>query len=175
MTDGQAAPKKGMNPILKWLLIGCGTLVLIVILAFASCVYIFKKSVYDPAKEGIAQAKTELAKEGVTVDTSKGMAAGFQSAAYGAMVKGMISEGKAVVAALPAGEQAAANDTYKALGEKAAQLTPTDMTDLMKAHSDYQNTMLATMQSAANGKPAPPDPAASRTLVEKIQEVVARH
>ncbi|HXC16686.1 MAG TPA: hypothetical protein VNV60_04520 [Holophagaceae bacterium] len=37
MSDGQAAPKKGMNPILKWLLIGCGT---IVVLMLGSCVLI---------------------------------------------------------------------------------------------------------------------------------------
>jgi hypothetical protein len=175
MTDGQAAPKKGMNPILKWLLIGCGTLVLLCILAFASCVYIFKKKVYDPAKEGIAKVKTEAAKEGITVDTSNGLVAGIQSATNQGVVKSMVAEGQAVVAALPAGERPAAEASYKELDEKKAQLTQEDMADLFKAHAAYQQAMMDNMQNAASGRPKPMDPDASRALVKKIQEIVLRH
>ncbi|HET6329552.1 MAG TPA: hypothetical protein VFF76_02075 [Holophagaceae bacterium] len=175
MSDGQAAPKKGMNPILKWLLIGCGTVVLIGILVMASCVYLFKKTVYDPAKAGIAQVRSEAAKQGITVDTSKGLAAGLQSAANQGVVKGMVAEGNAVAAALPAAERPAAQAAYKALDEKKVLLTADDMAELFKAHATYQDAMMANMQAAANGQPKPMDPEASRALLKTIQEVVARH
>lgn len=171
----QAAPKKGMNPILKWLLIGCGTVVLLCILAFASCVYIFKKSVYDPAKAGIAQVKSEAAKQGITVDTSNGVVAGIQSATYQGMVKSMVAEGQGVIAALPADERPAAEAVYKALDAKKAQMTPEDMADLTKAHAAYQQAMMDNMQNAANGHPKPMDPEASRALVKQIQGIALRH
>jgi len=171
----QAAPKKGMNPILKWLLIGCGTLVLLCILAFASCVYVFKKSVYDPAKASIAQAKSEAAKQGITVDTSNGIAAGIMNATNQGIVRSMVMEGQAVVASLPAGERPAAEAAYKELDAKKARMAPEDMADLVKAHAAYQDAMMANMQAATNGQPKPMDPDASRALVKKIQEIVLRH
>lgn len=176
MTDGQAAPKKGMNPILKWLLIGCGTIVLLCILAFASCVYLFKKKVYDPAKEGIAKVKTEAAEQGITVDTSNGFAAGIMSAANQGIVKSMVQEGQAVITALPESERPAAQSVYKELDEKKAQLTAEDMADLMKAHQAFQQSMMQNMPGATTGaRRTPLDPEASRALISTIKVVLARH
>lgn len=177
MTDAPlpAAPKKGMNPILKWLLIGCGTLVVLMILAFASCVYIFKKKVYDPAAAKVGEAKTELAKQGITVDTSKGVIAGIQSATNQSVVKSMVAEGPAVVAALPPAERPAAEAAYKELDAKKAEMTPQDMADLIQAHGDYQKAMMDNIQNAASGQPKPMDPEASRALLGKIKTVLARH
>ncbi len=174
MSDGQAAPKKGMNPILKWLLIGCGTIVLLCILAFASCVYLFKKKVYDPAKENIAKMKTEAADQGIQVDTSNGIAAGLMSAANQGVVKSMIAEGQGVIATLPASERPAAEAAYKELDAKKARLSQEDMADLFKAHGAYQQAMMDNMQSATGGHPKPMDPEASRALVKRIQEIVLR-
>lgn len=171
MTDGQAAPKKGMNPILKWLLIGCGTLVLLSILVVGGCTYF----VYHKTKEGIAKVKAEAAEQGITVDTSKGFAEGMQNAANQAIVKSMIAEGQAVVAALPADERPAAEAAYKALDANKAKLNADDMADLMKAHQAYQQAMMDHMQKAMGGKPSPMDPDASRALVKVVQEVALRH
>lgn len=172
----QAAPKKGMNPVIKWLLIGCGTLVLLVILAFASCVYIFKKSVYDPAKAGIAQVKSEAAKQGISVDTSNGIAAGIMSATNQGIVKSMVAEGPAVITALPADERPAAEAAYKELDEKKAQISAEDMADLIKAHQAFQQSMMQNMPGAVTAqRKTPIDAEASRALVKKIQEIVLRH
>ena len=171
----QAAPKKGMNPILKWLLVGCGTIILLMILAFASCVYIFKKKVYDPAAAKVSEAKTELAKQGIQVDTSNGVVAGIQSATNQGIVKSMVMEGQAVIAALPADERPAAEAAYKELDAKKAQLNAADMADLIKAHAAYQQAMMDNMQKAAGGQPKPMDPDASRALVKQIQEIALRH
>jgi len=170
-----AAPKKGKNPILKWLLIGCGTIVLLMILAFAGCVYLFKKKVYDPATAKMGEAKTELAKEGIQVDTSKGLVAGIQSAANQGIVKSMVAEGQAAVAALPAAERPAAEAVYKELDAKKTQMTEEDMADLLKAHNAYQQAMMQSMQNATAGQPKPLDPEASRALVSGIKVVLARH
>lgn len=171
MTDGQAAPKKGMNPILKWLLIGCGTLVLLSILVVGGCTYF----VYHKAKEKVAEVKAAAAEQGITVDTSKGFAEGMQNAANQAIVKSMITEGQAVVAALPADERPAAEAAYKALDANKAKLNADDMADLMKAHQAYQQAMMDHMQKAMGGKPGPMDPDASRALVKVVQEVALRH
>ena len=171
-----AAPKKGMNPILKWLLIGCGTIVLLCILAFASCVYIFKKKVYDPAAAKVSEAKVEMAKQGITVDTSNGLAAGIMSAANQGIVKSMVQEGQAVVAALPESERPAAQAVDKELDGKKAQLTADDMADLMKAHQAFQQSMMQNMPAATTGaRPTPLDPEASRALISAIKVVLARH
>lgn len=171
-----AAPKKGMNPILKWLLIGCGTIVLLCILAFASCVYLFKKKVYDPATAKMSEAKTELAKQGIQVDTSNGVIAGIQSAANQSMVKSMVNEGQAVITALPESERPPAQAVYKELDEKKALLTAEDMADLVKAHQAFQQSMMQNMPGAISGqRKTPLDPEASRALVSAIKVVLARH
>ncbi|HZU52361.1 MAG TPA: hypothetical protein VFF77_00575 [Holophagaceae bacterium] len=171
----QAAPKKGMNPILKWLLIGCGTIVLLCILAFASCVYLFKKKVYDPAAAKVNEAKTELAKQGIEVDTSNGVVAGIQSATNQGIVKSMVAEGQGVIAALPVAERPAAEAAYKALDAKKAQMSAEDMADLIKAHAAYQQAMMANIQNATSGRPKPMGPEASRALVKQVQEIALRH
>ena len=171
----QASPKKGMNPILKWLLIGCGTVVLIGILVMASCVYLFKKTVYDPAKEKVNEAKVELAKQGIQVDTSNGVAAGIMSATNQGIVKSMVTEAPAVINALPANERAAAEAAYKALDANKAKVNAQDMADLMKAHEAYQQAMMEHMQKAMSGTPGPMDPEASRAMVKVVQEVALRH
>ena len=171
-----ASPKKGMNPILKWLLIGCGTIVLLCILAIASCVYIFKKKVYDPAAEKMNEAKVEMAKQGIQVDTSNGFAAGIMNAANQGIAKSMVQQGQAVVLALPESERPAAQAVYKELDEKKAQLTPEDMADLMKAHDAFQQSMMQNMPSAVTGgRQTPMAPEASRALVSAIKVVLARH
>ncbi len=172
MTDGQAAPKSGMNPILKWLLIGCGTIVLLSILVVGGCSYY----VYHKAKEGIAKVKAEAAEQGIQVDTSNGVAAGMQSAANQAIVKSMVQEGQAVIASLPESERSDAQAAYKELDEKKAMLSPQDMADLMKAHQAYQQSMMDNMPSAiTGGNKTPLTPEAGRALVSEIKVIVARH
>ncbi|MBS1785533.1 MAG: hypothetical protein JST24_08915 [Acidobacteria bacterium] len=166
-----AAPKSGMNPILKWLLIGCGTIVLLSILVIGGCSYY----VYHKAKEGIAKVKAEAAEQGIQVDTSNGLAAGIMSATNQGIVKSMIQEGQAVIVALPADERPAAEAAYKALDANKAKLNAQDMADLIKAHEAYQQAMMDHMQKALGGKPGPMDPDASRALVKVIQEVALRH
>lgn len=167
----QAAPKKGMNPILKWLVIGCGTIVLLSILVIGGCSYY----VYHKAKEKVAEVKAAAAEQGITVDTSNGIAAGMMSATNQTIVKSMVQEGNAVVIALPESERPAAEAAYKALDANKAKLTADDMADLMKAHEAYQQAMMEHMQKAMSGKPGPMDPDASRALVKVVQEVALRH
>ncbi len=172
MTDGQAAPKTGMNPILKWLLIGCGTIVLLSILVVGGCSYY----VYHKAKEKVAEVKAAAAEQGITVDTSHGLAAGMMNAANQGIVKSMVQEGNAVVLALPESERPAAQAVYKELDEKKAQLTAQDMADLMKAHQAYQQSMMDNMPSAmTGGNKTPLTPEASRALISTIKVVLARH
>ncbi|MBS1766124.1 MAG: hypothetical protein JST05_01785 [Acidobacteria bacterium] len=170
-----AAPKQGMNPILKWLLIGCGTIVLLMILAFAGCVYLgYQAKKKIDAK--VAEAKVEMAKQGISVDTSHGIAAGMMNAANQGIVKSMVQEGQAVITALPESERPEAQAVYKELDEKKAQLTADDMADLMKAHQAFQQSMMNNMPAATTGQMKTPlDPEASRALVSAIKVVLARH
>lgn len=167
-----AAPKSGMNPILKWLLIGCGTIVLLSILVIGGCSYY----VYHRAKEGIAKVKAEAAEQGIQVDTSNGIAQGIMSATTQGVVKSMVQGGNAVIVSLPESERADATAVYKELDEKKAQLSAQDIADLVKAHQAYQQSMMDNMPSAVTGgNKTPLTPEASRALVSQIKIILARH
>ncbi|HTL98225.1 MAG TPA: hypothetical protein VL181_05415 [Holophagaceae bacterium] len=156
----QAAPKPGMNPVLKWLLIGCGTLVLLMILAFAGCSYF----VYSKAK----QAKAEMAAKGITFDTSHGLR-GMATSATTAAVQGMQP---AVLLALPKEEQPAAQKAFKDLGDKGGVLTDQDMKDLGQAMDDYNRANQAYAQTHANMLL---NPDSARKFVSDIQAIADRH
>lgn len=169
MTDAPApaAPKKGMNPILKWLLIGCGTIVLLCILAFASCAYLFKKKVYDPAKASLNQAKAEAAEKGVTIDTSHGMQ-GFAFSMATASLQGVKP---AVLMSLPKEEQPTANKAFADLNAKGGLLQPQDMDDISKVLDTYNDSVRTYQEAHGN----PRDPEAARQLVKDLQAIADRH
>lgn len=159
MTDAQAAPKKGMNPILKWLLIGCGTLVLLMILAFAGCTYF----VYSKAK----QAKAEMAEKGINLDTSHGLR-GMMTSATATTVQGIEP---AVLMALPKEEHPGAQKAFKALADKGGVLTDEDIQDLGKAMDAYNQANAAYAKTHT----APFDPDSARRFVKDIQAIADRH
>ena len=160
MSDGQAAPKKGMNPILKWLLIGCGTIVLIGILVMVLIGY--------ACTRGIEHIKQEAAKQGVTIDTSHGLR-GMATSATTAAVQAMQP---AVLLALPKDEQPSAQKAFKDLADKGGMLTDQDMKDLGQAMDDYNRGNHAYAQTHNNN---PLDPDSARKLVSDIQGIADRH
>ena len=155
-----AAPKKGMNPILKWLLIGCGTIVLLCILAMAGCAY----GCHRVAKS----FQEEAAKQGVKIDTSHGLR-GMATSATTAAVQGMEP---AVLLALPKDEAPAAQKAFKDLADKGGMLTDQDMQDLGKAMDTYNRANQEYAQSH-NNNPLGPD--AARKFVQDIQSIADRH
>ena len=155
-----AAPKKGMNPILKWLLIGCGTLVLLMILAMAGCVYgchRVAKSIQESAEQ-----------QGVKIDTSHGLR-GFATSATIAGVQGLKP---AVLMALPKDEQPAAEKAFKDLSDKSGMLSDQDMQDLGKAMDEYNHANQAYAQTHNN---MPLNPDGARKFVKDIQGIADRH
>ncbi|HJU84556.1 MAG TPA: hypothetical protein VJ600_10125 [Holophagaceae bacterium] len=162
MTDGQTpapAPSTGMNPVLKWVLIGCGTIALFMVLALGACTFIG----YRMAKN----AKAELEKQGVKVDTSHG----FKGAAY-SMTVGMVQAMKpGVLLALPKEEHAAADKAFTDLASKSGTFTDQDMTDLSAAMDAYNKANKANFDGGAKG--LLPDPA--RKFVADIQGIADRH
>ena len=155
-----AAPKKGMNPILKWLLIGCGTIVLLMILAMAGCAY----GCHRVAKS----LQEDAAKQGVTIDTSHGLR-GFATSATTAGVQAMQP---GVLMALPKDEQPAAQKAFKDLAEKGGQLSDQDMKDLGQAMDDYNRANQAYAKTHNN---MPLDPDGARKFVSDIQGIANRH
>ena len=155
-----AAPKKGMNPILKWLLIGCGTIVLLMILAMAGCVY----GCHRVAKS----FQEEASKQGVKIDTSHGLR-GMATSATTAAVQGMQP---AVLLALPKEEAPTAQKAFKDLADKGGMLTDQDLQDLGKAMDAYNRTNHDYAQTH-NNMPLSPD--AARQLVSDIQGIADRH
>jgi len=158
-----AAPKSGMNPILKWLLIGCGTLVLLSILVVGGCSYF----VYHKAKEGIAKVQAEAAAKGVKLDTSHGVQ-GFATSMTTAGVMGMQPM---VLMALPKDEQPGAQKAFQDLNAKGGLLTTQDMDDLGKAMDAYSRANHD--YQAAHQTPFDPD--AARNFVKAIQGIADRH
>ena len=154
-----AAPKKGMNPILKWVLIGCGTIVLLMILVFASCTYFL----YNKAK----QAKAEMAEKGITIDTSHGL----KGMAYSGTVAIIRSMKPMVMLALPKEDRAAADKAFADISAKSGSLTDTDMDDLNKAMQTYNDSNNAYRES--HGTPMDPD--AARKFVSDLQAIADRH
>ena len=131
MSDGQTpatAPSKGMNPILKWLLIGCGTLCLLAILAMASCVWFVKKAVVDPVR-------AEAAKQGV--DLSHGLT-GVAGAAMG---KGAALAVAQAIPSLPPGEQEEAKQVALILSVKGSRMSQQDIRDFNEAMQRYQTAV----------------------------------
>lgn len=170
-----AAPKKGMNPILKFLLIGCGVVVLLMIVVLAGCVYLGYKA-KQKFDTKVAEAKVEMAKQGISVDTSNGLVSGIQSVTNQTIVSSMVKEGQAVIISLPESEQPDAKAVYKELDEKKSQLTAQDLADLIQAHKAYQESMMNNMPAATTGQMRTPlSPEASRALVSAIKVVLARH
>ena len=155
-----AAPKKGMNPILKWLLIGCGTIFLLMILAMAGCAY----GCHRIAK-GIQE---DAARQGVKIDTSHGLR-GMATSATTAAVQGMQP---AVLMALPKEEAPAAQKAFKDLVEKGGQLSDQDMKDLGQAMDEYNRANQAYAQTHNN---MPLNPDSARKLVQDIQGIADRH
>ena len=159
MSEGQAAPKKGMNPILKWIFIGCGTIVLLMILAMAGCAY----GCHRVAKS----IQEDAAKEGVVLDTSHGLR-GMATSATTAALQGMKP---VVLTALPKADQPAADKAFKDIAAKGGQLTDEDMNDLNKAMDAYNRANQAYQQ----GHGSPLDPDAARTFVSDLQAIADRH
>ena len=161
MTDAPvpAAPKQGMNPILKWILIGCGTLVLLMILVFASCTYF----IYHKAKE----AKAKMAEQGVTFDTSHGL----KGMAYSGALLSVQGMRPAVLMSLPKEDQAAANKAFSDLSAKSGSFTDEDMNDVGKAMDAYSKSM-NTYQEAHH---TALDPDAAKKFVSDLQAIADRH
>ena len=154
----QALPK-GMNPALKWVLMGCGGFLVLATLAVASCSYVL----YHKAR----QVKAELAARGVRVDTVHG----FQGVAYGMTVNLIRGMEPTVLVALPKADHPAADKAFADLAAKGSSLTHQDMQDLDAAMRAYNE---ANEAQAKAGKP-PLDPDAARTFVKAIQAIADRH
>lgn len=160
MTEGPSpAPPKGMNPALKWTLIGCGgfLLFIVVILAIAAFLFIRKAR----------QVKADLAARGIQVDTSHG----FKGVAFGLSVGLVRSMEPAVLLALPKEEHPAANKVFADLAAKGSSFTHQDMQDLDAAMRDYNAANKALTDA---GKP-PFDTGAARRFVKAIQGIADRH
>ncbi len=128
MTDGQPMPSKGMNPILKWLLIGCGTICLLMILALASCVWFVKKQVVDPAR-------AEMQKQGI--DVSHGLT-GVAGASMGKAAALTLAQ---AIPSLPAEEQAKAKQVAETLAEKGSKMSQADIEAFSQAMKRYQEAV----------------------------------
>ena len=148
-----AMPKKGMNPILKWVLIGCGTIVLLSILAMVSCFVLFKKKVYDPARAQYQKA-----------GGAQGISSGLQVTAVEFMQP-------RVLMALPENERPSAQKAFKDLGDKSTKLDTQDSSDLREALDKFNQ---ANASVAQNGQPGL-DPDAARAFVETIKSIADRH
>lgn len=160
MDQGPApAAQKGMNPTLKWVLIGCGGFLLFVIVVVAAGTFLFVRK----ARE----VRAELAAKGVNVDASHG----FKGMAYGLTVGIVRSMEPAVLLALPKDEHPAADKAFAELAAKGPSLTDRDMQDLDAAMKDY-NAANKVLTDA--GKP-PFDPEAARRFVKAIQAIADRH
>ncbi len=160
MIEGPSpAPPKGMNPALKWVLIGCGgfLLFIVVVLAIATSLFVRKAR----------QVKADLAAKGIQVDTSHG----FKGAAFGLTVGLVRSMEPAVLMALPKEEHPAANKAFADLAAKGSALTHQDMQDLDAAVGDYN---AANKALADAGKP-PFDTDAARRFVKALQTIADRH
>ena len=160
MTNGQPpAPPKGMNPALKWILIGCGGIFVLALLAASAIGYF----VYHKAKE----AQAELAAKGIHIDAThgvKGMAYGMTVALARGMEPG-------VLVALPKAEHPQADKAFRDLAAKGSDFTDQDMRDLNAAITAYN---VATKAKADAGHP-PLDEDAARTFVKDLQAIADRH
>ncbi len=160
MTEGPSpAPPKGMNPALKWVLIGCGGFLLFVVGVLAIAAFLFIRKA--------RQVKADLAARGIQVDTSHG----FKGVAFGLSVGLVRSMEPAVLLALPKEEHPAANKAFADLAAKGSSFTHQDMQDLDAAMRDY-NTANKALTDA--GKP-PFDTGAARRFVKAIQGIADRH
>ena len=160
MTEGPSpAPPKGMNPALKWTLIGCGGFLLFVTLVLAIAAFLFLRKT--------RQVKADLAARGIQVDTSHGV----RGVAFGLSVGLVRSMEPAVLLALPREEHPAANKAFADLAAKGSAFTHQDMQDLDAAMRDYN---AATKALTEAGKP-PIDPGAARRFVTAIQAIADRH
>jgi hypothetical protein len=148
-----------MNPALKWVFIGCGGFLLLVILVVGTGTFLFLRKA--------RQMQADLAAKGIQVDTAHG----FKGVAYGmatGVVRGMEPS---VLLALPLEEHPAADKAFKDLVTKGTAFTRQDMQDLdaaMKAYNDANEAL------SKAGKP-PLDPEAARTFVKAIQAIADRH
>lgn len=162
MSDGQvpAPASKGMNPVVKWLLIGCGGLVLLMILAMGTCAFISYRVVKN------AQHEIE-SKTGGKIDTSHGIQ-GFAYSAATSSVQGMKPM---MLMTLPKEEQPGAAKAFDDLAAKGGRFNPQDMNDLNLALQRYNEAIRVKTQA---GQPAM-DTDASRAFVKDIQAIADRH
>ncbi len=158
MTDGQT-PSSGMNPVLKWVLIGCGTIALLMLLALGACTFIG----YRMAQ----RVKQEAEKQGVKIDTSHGL----KGAAYSMTVAAAQGLKPGVLLALPKEEHAAAEKAFTDLGAKGGTMEDQDIKDLSTAIDAYNKANKANFDGGA--KALMPEPA--RKLVADIQAIADRH
>lgn len=160
MEPGQPqARKPGMNPALKYVLLGCGGILVLSVLSVAGISYL----VYRKAQ----RVKQEWAAKGLSIDTSHGA----KGMAYSMTVSLVRSMEPAVLLALPKSEHAAADKAFQDLAAKGGALTEQDMKDLDAALKAYN---AANRKLSEAGKP-PFDPGAARTFVQAIQTIADRH
>ncbi|HJW08734.1 MAG TPA: hypothetical protein VJ483_03820 [Holophagaceae bacterium] len=133
MIDGQIpapAPSKGMNPALKWVLIGCGTLMFLMMLAMASCVWFLKKKVVDPTR-------AELQKQGI--DTTHGITGAMTGVAGAAMGMAAGAAGAQAIPSLPPEERKEAQEVFRTLAEKGSRMDQRDIEAYSAALKRFQD------------------------------------
>ena len=139
------------SSVLKWILLGCGGIVLIALLVMGGCAYLFKKKVLDPAKESVNKAMkdTTAAARGPVVALS------VMKPFMGMM--------------LAAADKPAMDRMYADLDAKASKFTSQDGMDLKAAMDAYNESNRTAGSDQASRQ------AAARKLVADAQAVLDRH
>ena len=140
------------SSVLKWILIGCGGLVLVGLLVIVLLGYLFKKKVVDPVKKSVNEATTE----------GKSFAAKMQVVSV-AMMK------PSVVSLLPVEEHSVVNKAFNDLSAKAAMMTDADNRELQQAMQEFGQ------DSAAAGADLNTRAAAAKKFAAAIQAVADKH
>ena len=139
------------SSVLKWILIGCGGLVLVGLLVIVLLGYLFKKKVVDPVKKSVNEATKNAPAEArgpvVTLSIMKPF-------------MGMM---------LAAADKPAMDKMYADLDAKASKLDAQDGKDLKTAMDAYnESNRTAGSDQAARQ-------AAARNLISGAQAVLDRH
>lgn len=166
MTDGQTpapAPSTGMNPVLKWLLIGCGTLM---VLALASCVL-----VTYACRRAVNKMQAELEAKGVKVDTSHGVTGTMTSVAGAAMGMAAGAAGAQAIPSLPPEEQKEAQEVFKTLAEKGSRMDKADIEAYSAALKRFQDATEPVRQAKQEAMSKETDPEKRMKLMQDAMRV----
>ncbi len=159
MANEQSLPKKAMHPALKWVLLGCGAVLVLGVLGAALIGY----SCY----RGLKHVKAEAAKQGISLDTSHG----FKGLTYSTIIAMVQGLKPTILLALPVEEHPAALKAFADLSAKSGSFSAKDMEDVSRVLGTY-NQSLHPRQGQAG---ATLDPGAARSLVQGLQTIADRH